>query len=49
MTTEQARLAWGTPERINRTTTAAGTREQWVYGSGNYLYFDDGVLETIQN
>ena len=42
-------IAWGKPERINRTTTAAGTREQWVYGSRSYLYFQDGILTTIQN
>jgi len=40
---------WGKPERINRTTNAYGTREQWVYGSGNYLYFEDDVLVSIQN
>lgn len=40
--------SWGKPERINRTQSAYGTREQWVYGNGNYLYFRDGVLESIQ-
>lgn len=44
---------WGKPNHINRTTTAYGTEEQWVY-SGGYLYFDDYelgimVLKTIQN
>lgn len=24
--------SWGKPVDVNRTTTAAGTREQWVYG-----------------
>ncbi|MGQ0711399.1 MAG: hypothetical protein ACT4NV_16835 [Rhodoferax sp.] len=41
--------SWGKPKRINRTTTARGTREQWVYGLRNYLYFEDGILTTIQN
>ncbi|RVT48395.1 hypothetical protein [Rubrivivax albus] len=41
--------SWGRPESVNRTTTAHGVREQWVYGSGNYLYFEDGVLTAIQN
>lgn len=41
--------SWGKPERVNTTTTALGTREQWVYGSGGYLYFVGGVLTTIQN
>ena len=41
--------SWGKPASVNRTTTAAGTREQWVYGSSNYLYFTNGVLTAIQN
>lgn len=40
--------SWGRPEKVNRTTTQRGVREQWVY-HGNYLYFEDGVLTTIQN
>lgn len=40
--------SWGKPERINVTTTASRRREQWVYGSGNYLYFEDGVLTSVQ-
>lgn len=41
--------SWGRPERVNRTTNAYGTREQWVYGGGNYLYFKNGELVSIQN
>lgn len=41
--------SWGRPQHVNRTTTALGTREQWVYGIGSYLYFEDGVLTAIQN
>lgn len=40
---------WGKPKSINTTTTSRGTREQWVYGDGNYLYFQNGVLTSIQN
>lgn len=40
---------WGKPQSVNRTTSRRGTREQWVYGNGNYLYFEDGILTTIQN
>lgn len=40
---------WGRPESVNRTTTARGTSEQWVYGAGSYLYFVNGVLTTIQH
>ena len=43
------KTSWGQPSSVNRTTTAAGTREQWVYGGGNYLYFTNGVLTAIQN
>ncbi|MBY0473235.1 hypothetical protein K2Q00_03070 [Patescibacteria group bacterium] len=48
MSPEQARAAWGEPDHVNRTITADGTNEQWVYGS-NYIYFDDGILSSIQN
>lgn len=50
MTQEQVLLSsWGRPERVNRTTNAYGVREQWVYGNRNYLYFKNGILESIQN
>lgn len=29
--------------------TRLRSREQWVYGNGNYLYFEDGTLTSIQN
>ena len=40
---------WGRPQKKNRTTTTRGTSEQWVYGNGNYLYFENGRLTAIQN
>ena len=40
---------WGKPRSVNRTTTAYGVREQWIYGGSNYLYFEDGVLVAMQN
>lgn len=48
MTKDQCIEALGHPSRINRTTTAARVSEQWVYSS-RYLYFDNGVLVTIQD
>jgi hypothetical protein len=48
MTAAQVEMAWGEPERVHETVTAAGTREQWAYGSGTYLYFTDGKLTAIQ-
>jgi hypothetical protein len=40
MSKEQCRDAWGKPTFINRTGSAGGLSEQWVYrDSGRYLYF----------
>jgi hypothetical protein len=43
--------SWGKPTSVNATTTARGTREQWVYGDyrRGYLYFDGDILTSIQN
>ncbi|KAK42714.1 hypothetical protein BG58_39460 [Caballeronia jiangsuensis] len=50
MTEDQALASnWGRPNYVNRTHTAAGDSSQWVYGGGNYLYFQNGRLTTIQN
>lgn len=49
MTKSMCREAWGNPYDINRTTNAYGTREQWVYGIGRYLYFEGDILTTIQD
>lgn len=50
MTAVQVRASgWGVPQSVNRTTTAHGVHEQWVYGGHNYLYFENGVLTNIQN
>jgi hypothetical protein len=53
LTAEQAVAAWGRPDHINRTATAYGLHEQWVYEHGDYstlyLYFDDGVLTSWQD
>lgn len=49
MSKEMAREAWGKPLDINTTITSYGRHEQWVYGDGNYLYFDDDKLTTIQH
>jgi hypothetical protein len=49
MTEDQVKAAWGNPRDINRTTTAYGSREQWVYSMSSYVYLDDGVVTAIQN
>lgn len=46
---QMCREAWGEPNSINKSTGSWGTHEQWVYGSGSYLYFENGKLSSIQN
>ena len=48
-TKEMCIESWGEPNEINKTTNKYSVSEQWVYGSGSYLYFDNGRLSTIQN
>ena len=52
MTSEQVMWSWGPPSKRNTTTTGGGTHEQWIYGNplskAQYVYFDNGVLTTIQ-
>ena len=40
---------WGRPKNKNRTINSSGEHEQWVYGNGDYLYFENGRLTSIQN
>lgn len=47
MTKEMCKLSWGEPETINKTISKNRKSEQWVY-SKNYIYFENGVLTTIQ-
>lgn len=50
MTREQALASnWGKPSKVNKTIHSNGTHEQWVYGGHNYLYFENGILASIQN
>ena len=51
MTPEQvvSGTSWGRPARVIRTVTKQGATEQWVYSSGNYLYFVDGKVDAIQS
>ena len=48
MTPSMVRAAWGRPESVNRTTTAAGISEQWVYGVGRYVYLRAGRVYAVQ-
>lgn len=47
MTEEMVRESWGPPGRVNSTTTATGTSEQWVYGD-DYVYLVNGRVTAIQ-
>lgn len=49
MTKEEVLEIFGEPKDINRTITADSVSEQWVYSGGIYLYFEDGILTTIQD
>jgi len=49
MTKEMCTEAWGEPHYINSTIIDGLVCEQWVYGLGTYLYFDNGILRAIQN
>lgn len=40
--------SWGKPDHVNTTITKWGKHEQWVYRSGEYLYFEGDKLVTIQ-
>lgn len=41
--------SWGKPKDINTSIGSWGIHEQWIYGGGNYLYFENGILTSIQN
>ena len=48
---EVEKSTWGQPNKINKTTTAAGVTEQWVYKDAlknKYIYFDNGYVTAIQ-
>jgi len=47
MNKSQVWALWGRPDDINRTVSAYGIREQWIYGD-TVLYFDNGKLTSWQ-
>ena len=49
MTAEEVeKSTWGSPEKINKSTYAWGTSEQWVYKDYRYIYLDNGIVKAIQ-
>jgi hypothetical protein len=39
---------WGKPKSRRRVGVEGLMRDQWIYGDGRYLYFDDGRLFAIE-
>lgn len=46
---EASNTQWGHPESINRTVTRNGTREQWVFGVGRYVYLENGRVTAVSS
>lgn len=49
MTMDMVRDSWGKPTDVNRTRYSWGTNEQWVYGLGKYIYFENNKVTAIQD
>ncbi|HED38293.1 MAG TPA: hypothetical protein ENI76_08640 [Ignavibacteria bacterium] len=47
MTAEMCKAAWGTPWKIDKTTTLSGSKEIWFYNWKYRLYFKNGLLEKV--
>ncbi len=48
MTKVECRLSIGTPSEVKKIPTYSGLKEQWLYNSGAYLFFSDGLLEEFR-
>jgi len=46
--TQVEATCWGKPGHVNRTHTAGGISEQYVYGDGRYVDLRDGIVTSIQ-
>jgi hypothetical protein len=44
---EATGTCWGKPRRVVKVTTAGGVKEQFVYGSGDILEFENDKLSAI--
>lgn len=51
MKSDCVRLTWGYPNKVNRTITANGVGEQWIYYRNGtfYLYMKNGILTAAQS
>lgn len=48
MTKEECRLALGLPSEVVKIPTYSGLKEQWIYNTGTYLLFSDGLLDAFR-
>jgi hypothetical protein len=48
-TTRMVLDSWGEPDDIRTTVTRTTRSEQWFYGGGAYVYFENGRVSIIQN
>jgi hypothetical protein len=47
--TQVEATCWGKPGHVNRTHTAGGISDQYVYGDGRYVDLQDGIVTSIQD
>lgn len=40
--------SWGKPKEINSSVGSWGTHKQYVYGGGDYVYVENGIIESWQ-
>ena len=48
MTKDECRLSLGLPNDVKRIPTYGGLKEQWLYNTGSYLFFEDGILTDFR-
>lgn len=48
MTKQECRMSIGIPAEVKKVATYNGLKEQWLYNSGAYLFFSDGILEEFR-
>jgi hypothetical protein len=48
MTREEVTRAWGKPDRVDRSSSGAGVREQWAYENGSYVYFGSETVTSVE-
>lgn len=48
MSKDMCKLSWGGPLWTNKTTTETGVSEDWYYGLGSSLHFENDLLKRIE-